>query len=93
MAVERAEVGIKAAITHAVGKVEATIRARYPEARFKLLPGVETDMWQLNAYINDSEEYELLDLIGDKLTDLLIQRDIAIYIVPLPLSAYKEAAS
>ena len=71
--------------------VKTLIRTRFPEALFDpLRPAVNGDMWVLGVYTHDNEGWSVLNLVDDPLRDLLIQRQVAIAVVPLPYHHYLD---
>jgi hypothetical protein len=72
--------------------VKKVIRSGFPEALFDpLRPAVSGDMWVLGVYTRDSEGWAVLSLVDDFLRDILMQRQVAIAVVPLPLDHFLDA--
>ena len=71
--------------------VKTLIRSHFPEALFDpLRPAVNGDMWVLGVYTHDNEGWSVLSLVDESLRDLLIQRQVAIAVVPLPYHHYLD---
>lgn len=73
-------------------EVQEVIRARFPEALFDpLKPWLSSsEAWVLNAYTNDRDGWVVLGLVEDVLHQQLMQRQVAISVVPRPLNEYLD---
>jgi hypothetical protein len=72
-------------------EVKSVIRSAFPEALFDpLRPGVNGDAWVLGVYTHDSDGWAVLDVVEGFLRDLLVQRQVAIAVVPLPFHHYLD---
>ncbi len=72
-------------------EVKAVIRARFPEALFDpLRPVINGNAWVLGVYTSDSEGWRVLATVENNLHNLLVQRQVAIEVVPLPLHHYLD---
>lgn len=72
-------------------EVKAFVKARFPEALFDpLRPSVDGGTWVLGVYTHDSEGWDVLGYVEDLLRDLLVQRQVAIAVVPLPYHHYLD---
>jgi hypothetical protein len=66
-------------------EVKAVIKMRFPEALFDpLRPAVGGDMWVLGVYTHDNDGWDVLGVVDAPLRELLVQRQVAIAVVPLP---------
>lgn len=71
--------------------VKAQIRARFPEALFDpLRPAVGGDVWVLGVYTHDSDGWQVLSHVEPYLQTILMQRQVAIAVIPLPLHHYLD---
>jgi hypothetical protein len=68
------------------------VRRRFPEARFSVGPHPSHRGAVIDAFTNVSDDFELLDLVVDRLLDLLIEEDIAIQVIPMDLAWYPPTA-
>jgi hypothetical protein len=72
-------------------EVKSLIRSSFPEALFDpLRPAVGGDTWVLGVYTRDNDGWAVLGLVEDLLRDLLMQRRVAIAVVPLPFHHYLD---
>lgn len=66
-------------------EVKRRIRSRFPEALFDpLRPSVGGDVWVLGVYTYDSDGWRVLHAVEAQLSAMLVQRQVAIAVVPLP---------
>jgi hypothetical protein len=71
--------------------VKTLIRSRFPEALFDpLRPAVTGNLWVLGVYTHDDDGWSVLNLVDGALSELLIQRQVAIAVVPLPYHHYLD---
>lgn len=74
-------------------ELKRLVQARYPNAKFgEMLYYSEDEVWALDVYTEAESAFDVLDLVNDRVADILIEKGIALVVVPLPLRAYKEAA-
>jgi hypothetical protein len=72
-------------------EIKFLIRSRFPEALFDpLRPAVGGDMWVLGVYTHDDDGWVVLSLVESVLHNLLIQRQVAIAVVPLPFHHFLD---
>ena len=72
--------------------VKVLIRSHFPEALFDpLRPAVNGDMWVLGVYTHDDDGWAVLSVVDNFLRDMLVQREVAIAVVPLPYDHYLDA--
>lgn len=70
-------------IREAAEELKATIRAKYPDAQFRLAPAVDDrDAWNLWTYVDIEDPDEVRDLTKDRELDMLVEEHIPIYVVP-----------
>jgi hypothetical protein len=72
----------------AISELKGLISQRYPEAEFRLSRNPEDpDALDLKAIVDVDDTDEIVDLVIDRMQQLLIEDDLAIYVVPVrPLS-------
>lgn len=71
--------------------VKRIIRSGFPEALFDpLRPSVSGDVWVLGVYTTDSDGWAVLQLVEEFVNDLMVKRQVAIAVVPLPLDHYLD---
>ena len=71
--------------------VKSMIRARFPEALFDpLRPAVGGNVWVLGVYTHDNDGWVVLGLVEGFLRELMMQRQVAIAVVPLPFHHYLD---
>jgi hypothetical protein len=68
----------------AIDEVQATIKAAFPEAKFKVRQGTDPEGIYIDAYTRADDGFEVLDLISERLVDLCVEEGLGIYVVPLP---------
>ena len=71
-------------LQHAIAELQATIKAVYPEAEFRVHDGEDPPGVYLDAYTTAENAFCVLDLVSDRLVDLSIAEGLAIHVVPLP---------
>ncbi len=71
-------------------QLRAMIRGKYPEARFKMVPGEERDSYHLLTYTAGDDVLGVIKLTGGLVTDILVEERFAIYVIPLPLADYED---
>jgi hypothetical protein len=72
-------------------EVKSMIRANFPEALFDpLRPAVSGDLWVLGVYTHDNDGWAVLNLVEAPLRNMLIQRQVAITVVPLPFHHFLD---
>ena len=70
-------------IREAAEELKALIRARYPEAQFRLAPSpYDRDAWNLWTYVEIEDLDEVNDVIRDREREMLIDEHIPLYVVP-----------
>jgi hypothetical protein len=73
-----------------VAQVCALIQRSFPEARFLVGPHPSHRGAIVDTYTAATDDFQLLDLVNDRLLDLLIEEDIAIQVIPLDLTWFPE---
>jgi hypothetical protein len=68
----------------AIAEVQATIKAAFPEAKFKVSQGTDPGGIYIDAYTRADDGFEVLDLISERLVDLCVEKGLGIYVAPLP---------
>jgi hypothetical protein len=76
-----------------IEELKAILRERFPE--------LETVSWcdspnqcVIRAYTNAETEYEVLDIVGEKMAEILQEDGVLIAVLPLPMSAlYADEAA
>jgi hypothetical protein len=68
----------------AIAEVQATIKAAFPEATFKVYQGTDPEGIYIDAYTRADDGFEILDLISERLVDVCVEEGLGIYVVPLP---------
>jgi hypothetical protein len=77
--------------TASADDVKTLIKSRFPEALFdSLRPSIDGGTWVLGVYTHDADGWDVLGYVEDLLRDLLVQRQVAIAVVPLPLHHYLD---
>ena len=72
-------------------EVKAMIKSHFPEALFDpLRPAISGEVWVLGVYTSDNDGWAVLGLVEDFLRDLLVQQQVAIAVVPLPLHHFLD---
>jgi len=70
-------------IKEAAEELKATIRAKYPDAQFRLSRAQDDrDAWNLWTYVVIDDLDEVRDLTRDRELDMLVEEHIPIYVVP-----------
>ena len=70
-------------IKEAAEELKATIRARYPDAQFRLSRvRDDRDAWNLWTFVELEDPDEIRDLTRDRELDMLTEEHIPIYVVP-----------
>jgi hypothetical protein len=65
-------------------EVQATIKAAYPEAEFKIYRGEDPPGIYIDAYTETDDGFRVLDLISDRLVDFSLTEEQGIHVIPLP---------
>src|SRR5262245_36117581 len=70
-------------IREAAEELKALIRAKYPDAQFRLAPSqYDRDAWNLWTYVNIEDPDEIRDLTRDREIEMLTEERIPLYVVP-----------
>ena len=70
-------------IKEAAEELKAVIRARYPDAQFKLARAVDDrDAWNLWTFVDIEDPDEVNDLTRDRESEMLTEEHIPLYVVP-----------
>lgn len=70
-------------IKEAAEELKATIRAKYPDAQFRLSRAQDDrDAWNLWTLVDIEDPDEVRDLTRDRELDMLTEERIPIYVVP-----------
>ena len=70
-------------IKEAAEELKATIRAKYPDAQFRLARAQDDrDSWNLWTLVEIEDPDEVRDLTRDREHDMLVDEHIPIYVVP-----------
>ena len=70
-------------IKEAAEELKATIRAKYPDAQFRLSRAQDDrDAWNLWTLVDIEDPDEVRDLTRDRELDMLTEARIPIYVVP-----------
>lgn len=69
-----------------IDKVQATIKAAFPEAEFEVHYGTDPEGIYIDAYTYTDDGFCVLDLVNDWLLDLLIEEGLGIYVIPIQKS-------
>jgi hypothetical protein len=71
----------------------ALVKAKHPEARF-IGPRywTEEDLWLIDAYF-EGEDFELQDRLSERETDILLDDDIWLCTLFLPLDAFSGSSA
>jgi hypothetical protein len=82
-------------IREAAAELKATIRARYPDAQFRLEPSpYDRDAWNLWTYVEIEDPDEVRDLTRDRELEMLTEEHIPLYVVPtLDPTGFTRSAS
>ena len=56
---------------------------RFPEAGFKSYRGQQPDHFFLETFTDADDEFDVLDLVGDRIVDILVNEGIRIHVIPL----------
>ena len=73
-----------------IDELEALIRTKYPEAQFGVIQLGSSD-YRLNVYIKQRSSYSAFSrLLGSRTTDILVDDDIWIVVIPHPLSELRN---
>lgn len=92
MAVERAEQKhYEKALAYAE-ELKDLVRRRFPEARFSAPVYWEDEgVWVMDAYTSAEDDFQVIDLVGDRELEILLRDGLHLCLIPMPLSAYKES--
>ncbi len=90
MAAQDSVTGRRQQVAARAEQLRGLIRQRYPEAQFRLVPGEERDTYNLLAYTKDDDATGVIELTSELVTDILVDEPFAIYVIPLPLSDYRN---
>lgn len=74
-------------IQRILAKLQARIKAVYPEATFTVALGEDPVGIYLDAYTDAPDGFAVLDLVSDWLVDLNVNEGLAIHVIPLPTQA------
>jgi len=66
-----------------IDEVQATIKAAFPEAEFKVHRGEDPEGIYIGAYTKAEDGFCVLDLVNDWLVDLNVEEGLGIYVVPI----------
>ena len=66
-----------------IDEVQATIKAAYPEAEFKIHREEDPAGIYIDAYTATDDGFRVLDLISDRLVDFHIEEGIGLHVIPL----------
>jgi hypothetical protein len=66
-----------------IDKVQATIKAVFPEAEFAVHYGEDPEGIYIDAYTTAEDGFHVLDLVNDWLVDLHVEEELGIYVVPI----------
>ncbi len=69
-----------ASIWSLVEQIFAKIRAKFPEATFDVCSHPTYRGTIIDVHVSTNDAFEVLDLVNPELDDLLIEKDIAIYV-------------
>lgn len=70
-------------IREAAEELKALIRARYPDAQFRLAPSpYDRDAWNLWTYVKIEDPDDVRELTKDREIDMLTEEHIPIYVTP-----------
>lgn len=86
MAVEGKQRILPEAVEAGVAELAALVRQKYPQSRFgkpAYLP--EEDVWVVETYLPDDEDFELLDALAETETSILLEHGACIVMLTLPL--------
>ncbi len=72
--------------------VKSVIRSHFPEALFDPLRPVVggNGAWVLGVYTRDNDGWAVLNLVDNVLEQVLVQRQVQIAVVPLPLDHFLD---
>jgi hypothetical protein len=70
------------------------VRTRHPEARF-YPPAywAGEQLWLINAFFDNGEDFELEDKLSERETDILLEDNIWLGVLLMPLSAYEPSGA
>jgi len=66
-----------------IQEFQQIIKGRFPEARFRSYRGPQPRHFFLEAYTDADDEFEVLDLVGDRIVDILVDEGTRIHVIPL----------
>lgn len=66
----------------ALADLQATIAARYPDARFRIVEGDDPPGVYLRPEVSDENFFDVLDLVGDKLYHYQVEQHLPVYVFP-----------
>ncbi len=90
MAVREQTVWITEPAADFIADLTSDIRRVFPEAKTKTICNSERDAWRVEVYSSAKNADDLLQIVEDKVAEILLVSDMAITVVPLPLADYKE---
>ena len=69
-------------VQKAIAEIERLIRARYPEATFEAFADRETGHICVYTWVNTDDDWAVVDLVSDYLSDILVHEDIPMLVFP-----------
>lgn len=69
-----------------IARLEAFVRRLDPDARFYLHPGHDSEFWELDAHVRRdlADDPDLGRQLAREETDILLDYDVAIAVIPVP---------
>lgn len=59
------------------------IKEKFPEAEFEIAEGMDTGGIHIYAYAHIDSVWDMLPLVSDRVTDILVQERLPIYVIPM----------
>ncbi|HFD40155.1 MAG TPA: hypothetical protein ENJ31_09980 [Anaerolineae bacterium] len=66
-----------------IQEFQQIIKDHFPEATFKTYAGLEPHHYFIEAYTDVDDDFEVLDLVGDRIVDILVDEGTRIHVIPM----------
>ena len=73
----------RSAVKGFIDELQALVRARFPDAEFEVEKVEPKEEYYIHVYGDFEDTYDVLDLTSDRATDILVDHDIFIHVLPL----------
>lgn len=76
--------------TDHIAHLASVIRRVYPQAKTKTVCSPERDAYRIEVYTQADSADAVLELIEEDVARILLEENISITVIPLPVSHYKD---